>query len=141
MLRKLLEKQIAEVPSRIVKSEPNPLFAPYPGMTIPQYVRMCSSEGVAPDLVPAETSYDEVTDVDADGRFIVDPYGDIRTDPFDLMEKSRSEAVRQLMKNQSTPSVDPVPVPDPTPAPDLTPAPDPIPAPDPTPAPAPNPTE
>lgn len=98
-----------------------------PGFTLAQIIDQFYAEGVVPDFIPADLGEDLVSEVDADGRWLVDPSGDIRTDRLEKMENDLMAGLDAV--------VDPAPASDPAPAPDPAPASDPAPAPDPTSAP------
>lgn len=57
-----------------------------PGFTVSELLDLFYAEGVTPSFAPADLGTDEVTEVDGNGRMIVDPFGDIRTDSLDLKE-------------------------------------------------------
>lgn len=110
-----------------------PAAATEPGFTLSEVIAQFYVEGVVPDFIPADLGEDLVGEVDADGRWLVDPAGDIRTDRLDKLESD-------LMAGLDT-VVDPAPASDPAPAPDPALAPDPAPAPDSAPASNPGSTE
>lgn len=58
-----------------------------PGMTLTETIDQFFAEGVVPDLLPADLGTDDAAELDADGLPMVDPMGDIRSDPFDLRER------------------------------------------------------
>lgn len=68
-----------------------PAFEARPGMTLTETIDQFFVEGVVPDLLPADLGSDETSEVTFDGWPVVDPLGDIRTDPMELRE-------RQLVK-------------------------------------------
>lgn len=57
-----------------------------PGFTIAELLDLFYAEGVTPNFAPADLGTDESTEVDANGRMVVDPFGNIRTDSLDLKE-------------------------------------------------------
>lgn len=97
-----------------------------PGFTLSEIIAQFYLEGVVPDFIPADLGEDLVNEIDAEGRWLVDPAGDIRTDRLDKLEND-------LMAGLDA-AIDPAPAFDPTPASDPAPAFDPAPASDPGPA-------
>lgn len=75
-----------------------------PGFTLAEIIDQFFAEGVVPDFIPADLGEDMADEVDADGSWLVDPYGDIRTDPMEMRENALMSGIK-----------DPDPVPDPTP--------------------------
>ena len=57
-----------------------------PGFTLSEVIAQFYVEGVVPDFIPADLGEDLVGEIDADGRWLVDPAGDIRTDRLDKLE-------------------------------------------------------
>ena len=57
-----------------------------PGFTLSEVIAQFYAEGVVPDFIPADLGEDLVGEIDADGRWLVDPDGDIRTDRLDKLE-------------------------------------------------------
>lgn len=57
-----------------------------PGFTLTEIIDQFYAEGVVPDFIPADLGEDLVNEVDVDGRWLVDPAGDIRTDRLEKME-------------------------------------------------------
>ena len=57
-----------------------------PGFTLTEIIDQFYAEGVVPDFIPADLGEDLVKEIDAEGRWLVDPDGDIRTDRFDKLE-------------------------------------------------------
>lgn len=57
-----------------------------PGFTLTEIIDQFYAEGVVPDFIPADLGEDLVGEIDADGRWLVDPDGDIRTDRLDKLE-------------------------------------------------------
>ena len=57
-----------------------------PGFTLSEVIAQFYAEGVVPDFIPADLGEDLVDEIDAEGRWLVDPSGDIRTDRFDKLE-------------------------------------------------------
>lgn len=106
-----------------------------PGYTLPEIIDQFYVEGVTPDFIPADLGEDLVSEVDSEGRWLIDPSGDIRTNKFDQLESDLMAGLDAV--------VDPAPAtaPDPAPASDPAPVPDPAPAPDPAPVSGPGPTE
>lgn len=72
------------------KNKPSPFVQPagetYPGFTLTEIIDQFYAEGVVPDFIPADLGEDLVDEIDAEGRWLVDPDGDIRTDRFDKLE-------------------------------------------------------
>lgn len=97
-----------------------------PGFTLTEIIDQFYAEGVVPDFIPADLGEDLVDEIDAEGRWLVDPAGDIRTDRFDKLENDLMAGLDAV--------VDPAPTSDPVPASDSVPASDPAPASDPGPA-------
>lgn len=58
----------------------------FPGFTLTEVIDQFYTEGVVPDFIPADLGEDLVDETDAEGRWLVDPDGDIRTDRFDKLE-------------------------------------------------------
>lgn len=63
-----------------------PAAATVPGFTLSEVIAQFYVEGVVPDFIPADLGEDLVGEIDADGRWLVDPAGDIRTDRLDKLE-------------------------------------------------------
>lgn len=63
-----------------------PAAATVPGFTLSEIIAQFYAEGVVPDFIPADLGEDLVNETDADGRWLVDPAGDIRTDRLDKLE-------------------------------------------------------
>lgn len=63
-----------------------------PGMTLTETIDQFLVEGVVPDLLPADLGTDDVAEMDADGYPLVDPMGDIRSDPMELRERLLTKA-------------------------------------------------
>lgn len=110
-----------------------------PGYTLPEIIDQFYVEGVTPDFIPADLGEDLVSEVDSEGRWLIDPSGDIRTNKFDEMESDLMAGLDAVV--DPAPAPEPAPAPDPAPVPNPGPAPDSAPAPDPAPAPNPGPTE
>ena len=85
-----------------------------PGFTLTEIIDQFYAEGVVPDFIPADLGEDLVDETDADGRWLVDPAGDIRTDRLDKLESDLMAGLDAV--------VDPAPSPDPVPSSDLAPA-------------------
>lgn len=79
-----------------------------PGFTLTEIIDQFYAEGVVPDFIPADLGEDLVDETDADGRWLVDPAGDIRTDRLDKLESDLMAGLNAV--------VDPAPSPDPAPA-------------------------
>lgn len=98
-----------------------------PGFTLTEIIDQFYAEGVVPDFIPADLGEDLVDETDAEGRWLVDPDGDIRTDRFDKLENDLMAGLDAV--------VDPAPASSPVPASDSAPISDPAPAPEAPPAP------
>lgn len=85
-----------------------------PGFTLAEIIDQFYTEGVVPDFIPADLGEDLVGEIDADGRWLVDPDGDIRTNRFDKMENDLMAGLDAF--------ADPVPVSDPAPVSEASPA-------------------
>lgn len=101
-----------------------PVAATVPGFTLSEVIAQFYAEGVVPDFIPADLGEDLVGEIDADGRWLVDPAGDIRTDRLDKLESDLMAGLDAV--------ADPAPAPDPAPSSDPAPAFDPSSAPDPS---------
>ena len=77
-----------------------PAAATVPGFTLSEVISQFYVEGVVPDFIPADLGEDLVGEIDADGRWLVDPDGDIRTDRLDKLESDLMAG----MKSGTTPS-------------------------------------
>lgn len=100
-----------------------------PGFTLTEIIDQFYAEGVVPNFIPADLGEDLVGEIDADGRWLVDPAGDIRTDRLDKLESDLMAGLD--VAADPAPAFDPAPVSDPSSAPDSSTASDPAPAPDP----------
>lgn len=109
-----------------------PAAVTVPGFTLSEIIAQFYVEGVVPDFIPADLGEDLVGEVDAEGRWLVDPSGDIRTDRLDKLEDDLMAGLDAVI--DPAPASNPAPAPDPAPTPDPAPAPDPMPTPDPGPA-------
>lgn len=76
-----------------------------PGFTLTEIIDQFYAEGVVPDFIPADLGEDLVNEIDAEGRWLVDPNGDIRTDRFDKLENDLMAGLDAV--------VDPAPASDP----------------------------
>ena len=95
-----------------------------PGFTLVEIIDQFYAEGVVPDFIPADLGEDLVDETDAEGRWLVDPAGDIRTDRFDKLESDLMAGLDAV--------VDPAPASDPVSAFGSSSASDPSSAPDPS---------
>ena len=97
-----------------------------PGFTLSEVIAQFYAEGVVPDFIPADLGEDLVDEIDAEGRWLVDPAGDIRTDRFDKLENDLmaglDAAVDPAPAFNPTPASDPVPISDPVPPSEASPA-------------------
>jgi len=91
-----------------------------PGFTLSEIIAQFYVEGVVPDFIPADLGEDLVNEIDAEGRWLVDPAGDIRTDRLDKLENDLMAGLDVV--------VDPAPASDSAPASDFASASDPAPA-------------
>nr|DAL89413.1 MAG TPA: hypothetical protein [Microviridae sp.] len=97
-----------------------PAAVTVPGFTLSEIIAQFYAEGVVPDFIPADLGEDLVDETDAEGRWLVDPAGDIRTDRFDKLENDLMAGLDAV--------VDPAPASNPTPASDPAPTLDSVPA-------------
>lgn len=81
-----------------------------PGFTLAEIIDQFYVEGVVPDFIPADLGEDLIDETDVDGRWLVDPDGDIRTDRLDKLESDLMAGLNAV--------VDPAPSPDPAPVSD-----------------------
>lgn len=93
-----------------------------PGFTLSEIIAQFYVEGVVPDFIPADLGEDLVDEVDAEGRWLVDPAGDIRTDRFDKLENDLMAGLDAVV--DPAPASNPVPASDPAPTSDSAPAPE-----------------
>lgn len=93
-----------------------------PGFTLSEVIAQFYAEGVVPDFIPADLGEDLVDEIDAEGRWLVDPAGDIRTDRFDKLENDLMAGLDAAV--DPAPVSDPVLTPDPVPASEASPAPE-----------------
>lgn len=103
-----------------------------PGFTLSEVIAQFYAEGVVPDFIPADLGEDLVGEIDADGRWLVDPAGDIRTDRLDKLESDLMAGLDAVV--DPAPFLDPAPSSDPAPASDSSSASDSSTASDPAPA-------
>ena len=97
-----------------------------PGFTLTEIIDQFYAEGVVPDFIPADLGEDLVDETDADGRWLVDPDGDIRTDRLDKLESDLMAGLNAVV--DPAPSPDPAPVFDSSTTSDSSTASDPVPA-------------
>lgn len=102
-----------------------PAAATVPGFTLSEVIAQFYVEGVVPDFIPADLGEDLVGEIDADGRWLVDPAGDIRTDRLDELESNLMAGLDAVADPAPAMVSDPAPAPDPASAPDPAPVPDP----------------
>ena len=97
-----------------------------PGFTLTEIIDQFYTEGVVPDFIPADLGEDLVDEIDAEGRWIVDPDGDIRTDRFDKLENDLMAGLDAVVDpapvSYPASASDPVPTSDPAPTPEASPA-------------------
>lgn len=91
-----------------------------PGFTLSEVIAQFYAEGVVPDFIPADLGEDLVGEIDAEGRWLVDPAGDIRTDPFDKLENDLMAGLDAAI--DPAPAFNPAPASDPAPASEASPA-------------------
>lgn len=91
-----------------------------PGFTLTEIIDQFYAEGVVPDFIPADLGEDLVNEVDVDGRWLVDPAGDIRTDRLEKMENDLMAGLDAVV--DPAPASDPVPASDPAPVSEASPA-------------------
>lgn len=97
-----------------------PAAVTVPGFTLSEVIAQFYVEGVVPDFIPADLGEDLVGEVDAEGRWLVDPAGDIRTDRLEKMENDLMAGFDAVV--DPAPASDPAPALDPVSASDSTPA-------------------
>lgn len=97
-----------------------PAAATVPGFTLSEVIAQFYVEGVVPDFIPADLGEDLVGEIDADGRWLVDPAGDIRTDRLEQMENDLMAGLDAVV--DPAPASDPSTAFDSAPASDLAPA-------------------
>lgn len=93
-----------------------------PGFTLTEIIDQFYTEGVVPDFIPADLGEDLVDETDAEGRWLVDPDGDIRTDRFDKLENDLMAGLDAVV--DPAPVSNPASVSDPAPASEASPAPE-----------------
>lgn len=92
----------------------------FPGFTLTEVIDQFYAEGVVPDFIPADLGEDLVDEIDAEGRWLVDPAGDIRTDRLEKMENDLMAGLDAVV--DPAPALDPAPTPDPAPTLEASPA-------------------
>ncbi len=92
----------------------------FPGFTLTEVIDQFYTEGVVPDFIPADLGEDLVDEIDAEGRWLVDPDGDIRTDRFDKLENDLMAGLDAVV--DPAPTSDPAPISDSAPASEASPA-------------------
>lgn len=110
---------------RLYQKTKSPTFAKpvcetSPGFTLSEVIAQFYAEGVVPDFIPADLGEDLVGEIDAEGRWLVDPAGDIRTDRFDKLENDLMAGLDAAI--DPAPAFNPAPAPDPAPASEASPA-------------------
>ena len=97
-----------------------------PGFTLSEIIALFYVEGVVPDFIPPDLGEDLVDEIDAEGRWLVDPAGDIRTDRFDKLENDLMAGLNAVVDPapafNSTPVSDSASASDPAPASEASPA-------------------
>lgn len=98
----------------------------FPGFTLTEVIDQFYTEGVVPDFIPADLGEDLVDEIDAEGRWLVDPDGDIRTDRFDKLENDLMAGLDAVVNpapaSYPASASDPVPTSDPAPTSEASPA-------------------
>lgn len=85
-----------------------------PGFRLSEVIDQFYAEGVVPDFLPADLGEDNAEEFDDDGLPIVDPLGDVRSDPMELREAALVHGIEEYEAALSpTPPVPPTPTPDP----------------------------
>lgn len=92
----------------------------FPGFTLTEVIDQFYTEGVVPDFIPADLGEDLVDETDAEGRWLVDPDGDIRTDRFDKLENDLMAGLDAVV--DPAPASYPAPTSDPAPTSEASPA-------------------
>lgn len=92
----------------------------FPGFTLTEVIDQFYTEGVVPDFIPADLGEDLVDETDAEGRWLVDPDGDIRTDRFDKLENDLMAGLDAVV--DPAPISDSAPISDPAPTSEASPA-------------------
>lgn len=92
----------------------------FPGFTLAEVIDQFYTEGVVPDFIPADLGEDLVDEIDAEGRWLVDPDGDIRTDRFDKLENDLMAGLDAIV--DPAPASYPASASDPAPTSDSAPA-------------------
>lgn len=93
-----------------------------PGFTLTEIIDQFYTEGVVPDFIPADLGEDLVDEIDAEGRWLVDPDGDIRTDRFDKLENDLMAGLDAVV--DPAPASHPTSASDPAPTSEASPAPE-----------------
>lgn len=94
----------------------------FPGFTLTEVIDQFYTEGVVPDFIPADLGEDLVNEIDAEGRWLVDPSGDIRMDRLDKLENDLMAGLDAVV--DPAPTSDPAPASDPAPTSEASPAPE-----------------
>lgn len=104
---------------RKYKKTPEKPAATFPGFRLSEVIDQFYAEGVVPDFLPADLGEDKAEEFDADGLPVVDPLGNIRSDPMELREAALMQGIDEYESALAStpPSPVPDPVPDPVPAP------------------------
>ena len=85
-----------------------------PGFRLSEVIDQFYAEGVVPDFLPADLGEDNAEEFDDDGLPIVDPLGDIRSDPMELREAALVHGIEEYEAALSpTLSAPPAPAPEP----------------------------
>lgn len=99
-----------------------------PGYTLSEIIDLFYVEGVTPDFIPADLGEDLAAEIDSEGRWLIDPSGDIRTNKFDEMESNLMAGLDAVVDPAPASAPGPSPASDPSTASDSAPASDPAPA-------------
>nr|DAW85392.1 MAG TPA: hypothetical protein [Microviridae sp.] len=97
-----------------------PVGETFPGFTLTEIIDQFYTEGVVPDFIPADLGEDLVDETDAEGRWLVDPDGDIRADRFDKLENDLMAGLDAVV--DPAPASYPAPTSDPAPTSEASPA-------------------
>lgn len=66
-----------------------------PGFRLSEVIDQFYAEGVVPDFLPADLGEDNAEEFDDDGLPVVDPLGDIRSDPMELREAALVHGIEE----------------------------------------------
>ena len=98
---------------KYAKAPENPAVTS-PGFRLSEVIDQFYAEGVVPDFLPADLGEDKAEEFDDDGLPIVDPLGDVRSDPMELREAALVRGIEEYEAAlSSTPPAPPAPTPEP----------------------------